>query len=65
MPEVKEVALGVQDFEVEIAVSLMKISAATVSFDDIINAIRRENSTISAGNVVAMDYVKYSRFRRD
>jgi len=53
MPEVKEVALrGVQDFEVEIAVNLMKISAATVSFDDIINAIRRENSTISAGNVV-------------
>ena len=53
MPEVKEVALrGVQDFEVEIAVDLMKISAATVSFDDIINAIRRENSTISAGNVV-------------
>ena len=53
MPEVKEVALrGVQDFEVEIAVDLMKISAATVSFDDIINAIRRENSTISAGNIV-------------
>ena len=53
MSEVKEVALrGVQDFEVEIAVDLMKISASTVSFDDIINAIRRENSTISAGNVV-------------
>ena len=53
MSEIKEVALrGVQDFEVEIAVDLMKINAATVSFDDILNAIRRENSTISAGNVV-------------
>ena len=52
MPEIKEVALrGVQDFEVEIAVDLLKMNAATVSFDDILNAIRRGNSTVSAGNV--------------
>ena len=52
MPEIKEVALrGVQDFEVEVAIDLLKMNAATVSFDDVINAIRRGNSTISAGNV--------------
>ena len=27
------------------------MNAATVSFDDVINAIRRGNSTISAGNI--------------
>ena len=52
MPEIKEVALrGVQDFEVEVAIDLLKMNAATVSFDDVINAIRRGNSTISAGNI--------------
>ena len=44
MPEIKEVALrGVQDFEVEIAIDLMKMTAASVSFADVINTIRREN----------------------
>ena len=52
MSEIKEVALrGVQDFEIEVALDLLKMNAATVSFDDVINAIRRGNSTISAGNV--------------
>lgn len=52
MPEIKEVALrGVQDFEVEVSVDLLKMNAATISFDDIINAIRRGNSTLSAGNI--------------
>ncbi len=52
MSEIKEVALrGVQDFEVEVSVDLLKMGAATVSFDDIINAIRRGNSTLSAGNI--------------
>ena len=27
------------------------MNAATVSFDDVINAIRRGNSTVSAGNI--------------
>ena len=40
-----------QDFEVEVAIDLLKMNAATVSFDDVINAIRRGNSTISAGNI--------------
>ncbi len=52
MPEIKEVALrGVQDFEVEVSVDLLKMNAATISFDDIINAIRRGNSTLSSGNI--------------
>ena len=52
MSEIKEVALrGVQDFEIEVALDLLKMNAATISFDDVINAIRRGNSTISAGNV--------------
>ena len=52
MSEIKEVALrGVQDFEVEISLDLMKMNAATVSFDNVINAIARGNSTVSAGNI--------------
>jgi len=53
MSEIKEVALrGVQDFEVEVSLDLLKMNAATVSFDDVINAISRGNRTISAGNIV-------------
>lgn len=52
MSEIKEVALrGVQDFEIEASIDLLKMNAATVSFDDVINAIRRGNSTVSAGNI--------------
>ena len=52
MSEIKEVALrGVQDFEVEVSLDLMKMNAATVSFNDVINAITRGNSTVSAGNI--------------
>ena len=52
MSEIKEVALrGVQDFEVEVSLDLMKMNAATVSFDNVINAIVRGNSTVSAGNI--------------
>ncbi|MDG2491327.1 MAG: efflux RND transporter permease subunit [Flavobacteriaceae bacterium] len=52
MSEIKEVALrGVQDFEVEVSLDLMKMNAATVSFNDVINAIARGNSTVSAGNI--------------
>ena len=52
MSEIKEVALrGVQEFEVEVSLDLMKMNAATVSFDNVINAIARGNSTVSAGNI--------------
>ena len=52
MSEVKEVALrGVQDFEIEVSLDLLKMNAATISFNDVINAIARGNSTVSAGNI--------------
>ncbi len=40
-----------QDFEIEVALDLLKMNAATISFDDVINAIRLGNSTVSAGNI--------------
>lgn len=42
---------GAQDQEVEVAVDVYKMMAAQVSFDDVINAIRNGNTTISAGNL--------------
>ena len=39
------------DKEVEIAVDMYKMAAAKVSFDDIINAVRYENKTVSGGSV--------------
>lgn len=53
LPEIKEVNIrGIQVFEVEVAVDIYKMTAAQVSFNDIINAISRENTTISGGNIV-------------
>lgn len=52
--EVKAVdILGVDDKEVEIAIDVYKMNAAQVSFDDIQNAVRYENMTLSGGNLVA------------
>lgn len=49
---IKEVALrGVQEFEVEVALDLVKMNAATVSFDNVINNLSRGNNTISAGSI--------------
>ena len=56
LPEIKEVALrGVQDFEVEVAIDLLKMTAASVSFNDVINTIKRENNTVSVGSVEVGD----------
>lgn len=53
LPQIKEAAIrGAQEKEVEIAVDIYKMTAAQVSFDDIIGAVSRENTTISGGNVV-------------
>lgn len=53
IPEVKKVdILGVDDKEVEIAVDIFKMSAAQVSYDEIQNAVRAENMTISGGNLI-------------
>ncbi|ALJ05294.1 copper transporter [Pseudalgibacter alginicilyticus] len=52
--EIKQVDIrGAQDKEVEVAVDIYKMMAAKVSFDDVINAINRENMTMSAGNLIS------------
>ena len=52
--EVKQVdILGVDDKEVEIAVDIFKMTAAQVSFDDIQNAVKYENMTLSGGNLIS------------
>ncbi|WP_298156295.1 efflux RND transporter permease subunit [Flavobacterium sp.] len=54
IPEVKKVdILGVDDKEVEIAVDIFKMTAAQVSFDEIQNAVRNENMTLSGGNLIS------------
>ncbi|KMQ71499.1 efflux RND transporter permease subunit [Chryseobacterium koreense] len=55
IPEVKEATiLGVDNNEVEIAVDIFKMNAAGVSFDQVINAIKNENITISGGNLITV-----------
>ena len=44
---------GIQAFEVESAVDIYKMTAAKISFNDILNSIGGENTTISAGNIIA------------
>lgn len=53
LQEIKQVDIrGAQEKEVEVAVDIYKMMAAQVSFDDIINTISRENTTVSAGNLI-------------
>lgn len=52
LPQIKEATIrGVEDMQVEIAVDIYKMSAAKVSFDNIVNAVNLENKTISGGNI--------------
>lgn len=44
---------GAQEKEVQVAVDVYKMMAAKISFDDVINTIRNENMTLSAGNLVS------------
>ncbi|MFK7058516.1 efflux RND transporter permease subunit [Flavobacterium oreochromis] len=54
IPEIKKVdILGVDNKEVEIAIDVYKMNAAQVSFDDIANAVRYENMSLSGGNLVS------------
>ena len=54
VPQVKKVdILGVDDKEVEIAVDIYKMTAAQVTFDDIQNAVKYENMTLSGGNLIS------------
>jgi len=52
LPQIKEASIrGAEEMEIEIAVDVYKMTASVVSFNDIINAVRSENNTISGGNV--------------
>ena len=54
VPEVKKVdILGVDDKEVEIGVDIFKMTAAQVTFDEIQNAVKYENMTLSGGNLIS------------
>ena len=56
LEEIKQVDIrGAQEKEVEVAVDIYKMMASRVSFDDVINAIRNGNVTMSAGNLIAND----------
>ncbi|HET8753156.1 MAG TPA: efflux RND transporter permease subunit, partial [Salinimicrobium sp.] len=53
LPQIKEASIrGAEEMEVEIAVDVHKMASSEVSFNDIINAVRAENQTISGGNVI-------------
>jgi multidrug efflux pump subunit AcrB len=52
LQEIKEASIrGAQELEVEVAVDIYKMTAAKVNFDNVINAIRGGNATMSAGNI--------------
>jgi multidrug efflux pump subunit AcrB len=52
LPQIKEATVrGVEEMQVEIAVDIYKMSAAKVSFNNIVNAVNLENKTISGGNI--------------
>ncbi len=50
--QIKQVDIrGAEELEVEVAVDIYKMTAARVSFDNILNTIRGGNATVSAGNL--------------
>jgi multidrug efflux pump len=54
LDQIKEVDIrGTQEREVEVAVDIHKMMASKVSFGDVMQAIRNENSTVSAGSIIA------------
>ena len=56
LPEITEVDIrGVNEKEVKINVDLAKMEAMEISFNDIANAIRAENVTISGGDLLSDD----------
>ncbi len=56
LSEVSKVEIrGVQKKEVEVAVDMHKMEALMINFQDIENAIQRENITISGGDILAGD----------
>ncbi|MDT0644136.1 efflux RND transporter permease subunit [Zunongwangia sp. F363] len=62
LPQIKEASIrGAEEMEVEIAVDIYKMTAAQVSFSDIINSVSMENRTISGGNVITSGVQKNIR----
>jgi multidrug efflux pump subunit AcrB len=56
LSEIKEANIrGVQEKEVEVAVDLYKMTAANVSIGQVIQAIQKENITISGGDIINSD----------
>ncbi len=56
LPEISGVDIkGIQDKEVEIAVDLNKLEGLQLNFNDIAQAIRNENMTLSGGNIKEND----------
>jgi len=52
LPEISGVDIkGIQDKEVEIAVDLNKLEGLKLNFNDIAQAVRNENMTLSGGNI--------------
>ncbi len=52
LEQIKEADIrGAQELEVEVAVDIYKMTAAKVSFDDVIGAVAGGNATMSAGNI--------------
>lgn len=59
---IKEATIrGIDEEEVEVALDLYKMTAAKVSFDNVINAIRNENKTISGGHIKSNEIEKNLR----
>ena len=53
LSEIKEASIrGVQDMEVEVAVDIHKMTAANISIGQVIQAIQKENVTISGGDII-------------
>ena len=53
LPEISGVDIrGVQEKELEVAIDLYKMQASKISFDDVENAIRSENQSLSGGDIL-------------
>ena len=53
LPEISGVDIrGVQEKELEVAIDLYKMQASKISFDDIENAIKSENQSLSGGDIL-------------
>ena len=53
LPQIKAVDIrGIQEFEVEVAVDIYKMTASKISLNDVIKSIQDGNNTISSGSII-------------